>query len=223
MRIDIARHQCLSSQIDLRCTVGDGNITSGAQRHNAIVLNDDNAILNDISRRVHGDDASIGKGHKSPWTIGVYREAKISNLPGFVCAGAQRAIDAVLEKARTYAPGERCAISVPMNEFTARRANTFGREGSGAGRVIWDGRQIDRATCHGQRRNVKASRLTISDVFAYGRHANDGGQRRARVRPHVFTIVIHGNKFGGSVITTATDRRARAFIGVNAVFGAKVG
>ena len=69
VRIDIARHQCLSSQIDLCCIVGDGNVTCGAQRHNAIVLNDDNAIIDDISRRIHGDDASIGKGHKSAGTI----------------------------------------------------------------------------------------------------------------------------------------------------------
>ena len=72
VRINVARHQGFSSQIDLPCTVRDGNLTCGAQRRNTIVFNDDNAIIDDISRRVHGDNLSIGKGHQSPGTIGVH-------------------------------------------------------------------------------------------------------------------------------------------------------
>ena len=72
VRINIARHERLSSQIDLPCTVWDRNVTRGAQGDNAIVFNDDNAIVDDVSCRVHGDDASIGEGHKSSGTIGVH-------------------------------------------------------------------------------------------------------------------------------------------------------
>ena len=65
-------------------------------------------------------------------------------------------------------------------------------------------------------------RLTISDVLACGRHANDSGQGElACVR--ILTIMIHGNEFTGSIITAATDSRAHALGGVNAVIGTEVG
>ena len=82
MRINHARHQGFTRQIDPRRTLRNHNLIDCANLHNACAIDQDGSHSNDAHGLIHRDNSSAREGHDTRRLIGFDCLRQINGLGG---------------------------------------------------------------------------------------------------------------------------------------------
>ena len=207
VRVDETRQDGFARGVDRPGVGGDGDLALPSDRLDAVALDQDDAVLDDLVA-LHGDDAAsgegdhVGGGRRVDWRVEADVDAlrrRLGQLLGRAGKKRERVLQVPLVELRPVGPVEARGVAREVEELAGVLRHARHRNGLALGT------DVDAAAGLDERRDVGVEALAEGEPLAVGRHLELLGDLGEVVLVLVRAVELDGGQdaLGGSLLVAS--------------------